>query len=159
MIDSTLCYIEHDGKYLMLYRNKKKNDVNGGKYVGVGGKFEKGETADECVLREVFEETGITLMNSEGLELMEVDDNPTKENQTILFRYRYIVSGKNQISGYLTDKYSEPDEIADIKWIPIKKVRMYDWTSDNHMSKIYEYSPVGKKGYLKKFWELISKGF
>lgn len=61
MIDSTLCYIEHDGKYLMLYRNKKKNDVNGGKYVGVGGKFEKGETADECVLREVFEETGLTL--------------------------------------------------------------------------------------------------
>lgn len=61
MIDSTLCYIEKDGKYLMLYRNKKKHDVNGGKYVGVGGKFEPGETADACLLREVFEETGLRL--------------------------------------------------------------------------------------------------
>ena len=45
----------------MLYRNKKKNDINEGKWVGVGGKFEDGESPDECLLREVFEETGFTL--------------------------------------------------------------------------------------------------
>lgn len=59
---TTLCYIENDRKqYLMLYRNKKKNDVNAGKWVGIGGKVEPGETYDECVVREVFEETGLQL--------------------------------------------------------------------------------------------------
>lgn len=61
MKDTTLCYIEKDGKYLMLHRNKKKNDLNEGKWIGVGGKFEPGETAEECLLREVYEETGVKL--------------------------------------------------------------------------------------------------
>lgn len=61
MINCVLCYIEKDGKYLMLNRNKKKNDVNLGKWIGVGGKFENGESPDECLLREVKEETGYTL--------------------------------------------------------------------------------------------------
>ena len=59
---TTLCYIEQDGKYLMLYRNKKENDINEGKWIGVGGRFEEGETPEECVLREVQEETGLTLL-------------------------------------------------------------------------------------------------
>ena len=63
MKNTTLCYIERDGKYLMLYRNKKKNDINGGKYIGVGGHFEKNETAYDCVIREVKEETGLDLIN------------------------------------------------------------------------------------------------
>ena len=61
MINTTLCYIEKDDKYLMLFRNKKKNDINEGKWIGIGGKFEKRESADECLLREVKEETGLTL--------------------------------------------------------------------------------------------------
>ena len=58
---TTLCYIEKAGKWLMLYRNKKKNDLNEGKWIGVGGKFEEKESPDECLLREVKEETGLTL--------------------------------------------------------------------------------------------------
>lgn len=58
---STLCYIEKDGKYLMLHRIKKKNDVNKDKWIGVGGHFEADETPEECVVREVKEETGYTL--------------------------------------------------------------------------------------------------
>ena len=58
---STLCYIEKDNKYLMLHRIKKKNDVNEGKWIGVGGHFEADESPEECVLREVKEETGYTL--------------------------------------------------------------------------------------------------
>ena len=58
---STLCYLEQDGKYLMLHRVVKKNDVNKDKWIGVGGHFEKDESPEECLLREVREETGYTL--------------------------------------------------------------------------------------------------
>lgn len=58
---TTLCYIEKDDKYLMLHRVKKENDLNHDKWVGVGGKFEQDETPEECMLREVREETGLTL--------------------------------------------------------------------------------------------------
>ena len=60
MFNTTLCYIERDGKYLMLHRVKKQQDINKGKWIGVGGKFEEGESPDECLLREVREETGLT---------------------------------------------------------------------------------------------------
>jgi len=63
MILSTLCYIERDGCYLMLHRVKKDQDVNAGKWIGVGGKIEKGESPDDCILREVKEETGLTLLS------------------------------------------------------------------------------------------------
>ena len=58
---STLCYIERDNAYLMLHRIKKKKDINKDKWIGVGGHFEAGESPEECVLREVKEETGYTL--------------------------------------------------------------------------------------------------
>ncbi len=63
MLNTTLCYIEKDNKYLMLHRTKKENDLNEGKWIGVGGKFEKDETPEECLLREVKEETGLNLTN------------------------------------------------------------------------------------------------
>ena len=59
---TTVCYIENDGKYLMLHRNKKQNDENGGKWIGIGGKFERGESPHDCIRREVLEETGLTLL-------------------------------------------------------------------------------------------------
>lgn len=59
---STLCYIEREGKYLMLHRTIKENDVNHGKWIGVGGHFEVDESPEECLLREVEEETGYRLV-------------------------------------------------------------------------------------------------
>lgn len=58
---TTLCYIEKDDKYLMLHRIKKERDINKDKWIGVGGHFEQGESPEECLLREVKEETGLTL--------------------------------------------------------------------------------------------------
>lgn len=58
---TTLCYIEKEDSYLMLHRISKKNDVNKGKWIGVGGHFEKDESPEDCLLREVKEETGLTL--------------------------------------------------------------------------------------------------
>ena len=61
MILSTTCYLEKDGKYLMLYRDKKESDMNEGKWLGVGGKFEPGESPEDCMRREIWEETGFTV--------------------------------------------------------------------------------------------------
>ncbi len=58
---TTLCYIEQDNQYLMLHRIYKKNDINKDKWIGIGGHFEEGESPEECLLREVKEETGLTL--------------------------------------------------------------------------------------------------
>lgn len=58
---TTLCYIENEDSYLMLHRVKKEVDVNKDKWVGIGGKFEKDESPEECLLREAWEETGLTL--------------------------------------------------------------------------------------------------
>ncbi len=59
---TTLCYIEKDDRYLMLHRVKKQKDVNKDKWIGIGGHFEEGESPEECLLREVREETGLTLI-------------------------------------------------------------------------------------------------
>ena len=61
MFNTTLCYITRGDEVLMLHRIKKKNDLNEGKWIGIGGKFEEGESPDECLLREAMEETGLTL--------------------------------------------------------------------------------------------------
>ena len=66
MKNTTLCYIQREGQYLMLHRVKKKNDVNQDKWVGIGGKFEDKESPEDCLLREVFEETGLTLTDDLG---------------------------------------------------------------------------------------------
>ena len=60
---TTLCYVEHNGCYLMLHRIKKDQDENAGKWIGVGGHMEAGESPEECVRREVWEETGLSLSN------------------------------------------------------------------------------------------------
>ena len=61
MRNTTLCYLERDDRYLMLHRIKKQEDLNRDKWIGIGGKFEEGESPEDCLLREVREETGLTL--------------------------------------------------------------------------------------------------
>jgi 8-oxo-dGTP diphosphatase len=61
VIEATLCYLERDGRILMLHRNRKNNDLHKGKYNGIGGKLEPGESPHDCVKREVLEESGYSV--------------------------------------------------------------------------------------------------
>ena len=80
MKNTTLCYIEQGSRCLMLHRTKKANDENEGKWIGVGGKFEEGESPEDCVLRETWEETGLTLTayRYRGLVTFVSDEWPTE---------------------------------------------------------------------------------
>ena len=80
MINSTLCYLERGDEYLMLHRVKKAHDLNHDKWIGVGGKFREGESPEDCILRETWEETGLTLTEYRyrGLVTFVSDQAPTE---------------------------------------------------------------------------------
>ena len=86
MILSSIIYIEQDGKYLMLHRVRKKNDVNKDKWIGVGGKFEEGESPEECARRETMEETGLTLENLFYRGVVTFTSNDAPGEQMHLFK-------------------------------------------------------------------------
>ena len=77
---TTLCYIEKENKFLMLHRTAKANDENHNKWIGVGGHFEKGESPEDCLLREVKEETGLTLTSYKfrGIVTFVFDEKPAE---------------------------------------------------------------------------------
>ncbi len=126
MILSTLCYMERNGKYLMLHRNKKKNDVNHGKWIGVGGKIESGEAPEECLMREVFEETGCRLLNYRfrGILTFIYDD---KEPEYI---FTYISdSFEGEPAGFECEE-------GELKWVEKKDILSLDlWEGDRPMLK------------------------
>ena len=119
MILSTLCYIEKDGCWLMLHRTKKKNDINHDKWLGIGGKFEEGESPEECLLREVREETGLTLTDYRfrGLVTFVSDEAPTE------YMHLFTATG-------FTGTLRECDE-GTLEWIPIGEVDLLPlWQGD-----------------------------
>ena len=112
MFNSTLCYIENEnGEYLMLHRVKKKNDANQDKWIGVGGKFEDGESPDECLLREVREETGLTLTDyrCRGIVTFTSDEWETE--------YMHLFTA----TGY-DGEIKECDE-GNLEWVPRSRVQ------------------------------------
>ncbi len=110
MLFTTLCYIEKNGKYLMLHRTKKEKDINKDKWLGVGGKFEEGESPEECMLREVKEETGLTL-NSYKLRGI-----VTYVSTVFGIEYMYVFTA-NDFEGDL----AECNE-GELKWIEKEKI-------------------------------------
>ena len=89
---TTLCYIEQGGRYLMLHRVKKENDINKDKWIGVGGHFEAGESPEECVLREVKEETGLDVSNAQGGYLFTYKrENPGEGDNYFVDVYRFVM--------------------------------------------------------------------
>ena len=138
MILSTLCYIEKDGKYLMLHRTKKKNDINKEKWIGVGGKFEEGESPEECIIREVKEETGLTL-NSVKLKGILTFINTICETE-----YIYVFTSND-----FTGKLIECNE-GELQWVDKDKVTSLNlWEGDKiFIEKIKEDTPFFTIKYL-----------
>ena len=117
---ATLCYIKKDGKTLMLHRTKKENDMHEGKWVGVGGKIEKGESPEECAVREVFEETGL---KAEELKLRGLLTFPDFNSSEDWYGYLYVVE---KFSGELIES---PE--GDLKWVEDSKLFDLDmWEGD-----------------------------
>jgi 8-oxo-dGTP diphosphatase len=110
MINTTLCYIERDGKYLMLHRTKKQNDLNESKWIGIGGRFMDGESPEDCVIREVKEETGLTLTSYRYRAIITFvsDRYPTE--------YMHLFTSESYM-GELIDC----DE-GELEWVPKDKV-------------------------------------
>ena len=119
MILSTLCYIEKDKEYLMLHRTKKKNDINKDKWIGIGGKFEDGESPEECIIREVKEETGLTL-NTYKLRCIVTYVSTNWETE-----YMYVFTSND-----FTGELMECNE-GDLQWIRKDKItELNTWEGD-----------------------------
>lgn len=116
MINTSLCYLEKDGKYLMLHRVKKEKDVNRDKWIGVGGKFEEGESPEDCARREIFEETGLTVKNLNYKGIVTFDCPPYETDYMHLFT-------STEFEGELKEKCDEgvPKWVlkSEIKNLPI----------------------------------------
>ena len=116
---TTLCYLEQDGNYLMLYRNKKQNDINQGKWIGVGGHLEGTESPEECLKREVKEETGITLTSYRFRGIVTFVPRPDQ----VEYMCVYTADG---FEGELTDC----DE-GELKWVKKEEVMNLNlWEGD-----------------------------
>ena len=116
---TTLCYIEKDDCYLMLHRTKKKHDVNHDKWIGVGGKFELEEMPEECLRREVKEETGLTLLKYRYRGILTF----IAEGWESEYIHLYTAS---EFAGELT----ECNEGA-LEWVPKEKIEMLPiWEGD-----------------------------
>ncbi|MBO5178696.1 MAG: 8-oxo-dGTP diphosphatase [Lachnospiraceae bacterium] len=124
---TTLCYIEKDDSYLMLHRVKKEKDINKDKWIGVGGHFENGESPEECLLREVWEETGLKLTSFRlrGIVTFSTDVYPTE------YMFLYTADG---YEGEIT----ECNE-GNLEWV--KKREVYQlpvWEGDKVFFRLLE---------------------
>jgi 8-oxo-dGTP pyrophosphatase MutT (NUDIX family) len=129
-----------NGKLCILANKRGKGLPNhAGQWNVVSGYIDYDETLLQACVREVHEETGIDISDVR-LELMEIDDKPARENQTILFRYCGFLRKEQLAKSSITSQYAEKDEVDDIKWIPVDDVEQYEWTSTNHMLKIKNYA-------------------
>lgn len=111
MKNTTLCYIKQNDKYLMLHRTKKSDDPNEGKWIGIGGHIEEGESPEECVVREVREETGLILKEFRYRALI------TFTSDLYETEYMHLFTA-DKIEGAITDNCEE----GELEWIESDKV-------------------------------------
>ena len=124
---TTLCYIEQDGKYLMLHRTKKEKDISKGKWIGVRGHAEWGESPEECLLREVKEETGLTLTSYQFKGIVTFISNQCEEEELMCLFHADAFEGQ----------LAECNE-GDLQWIEKEKVpSLPTWEGDAIFLKLF----------------------
>ena len=133
MKNTTLCYIENDGCYLMMHRVKKKVDCNQGKWIGVGGHCEEGESPDECVVREAREETGLKLTNVCARGLVTFCSDKWEMEYMHLFT-------ADCFEGKLVSECNE----GELAWIPKDQIHTLSlWEGDKIFLKLLEDGAEG----------------
>ena len=115
MKKTTLCYIENKGRRLMLYRDRKPDDPNEGKWLGIGGKIEDGETPDNCVSREVLEETGLILKSFHFCGVVKFRADSYEDEDMYLYTSSDFVPAKVFAE---TGEYEPPDcDEGRLEWV------------------------------------------
>jgi 8-oxo-dGTP diphosphatase len=152
MLLATLCYIKRDGQTLMIHRNKKPNDMHAGKWNGLGGKFETGETPEACIMREVQEETGLVIHNPRLHGLLMFPNFKGNDWYVFVFTAR-------EFDGELIES---PE--GELEWIPDEKLTGLNlWESDHiffpwlengkFFSAKFDYDGDAMTGYKVVFHE------
>jgi len=147
MILTTLCYIEKDGAYLMLHRTKKEEDINAGKWIGVGGKFLPGESPGECLVREVMEETGLTLTSFRFRGFITFSQEESEETEYMCLYTADAFSGADaaRVTEGETVKSSEGSEMpvpvdcseGELRWVKKEDVLLLNlWEGDRAFLKL-----------------------
>ncbi|MCI8631933.1 MAG: 8-oxo-dGTP diphosphatase [Lachnospiraceae bacterium] len=124
---TTICYLRQNGQILMLHRIKKKVDLNHGKWIGVGGKFEPGESPEECICREVLEETGLRLIEPRLRGLVTFNfENPEAALADWDTEYMFIYVC-DTFDGELTADCPE----GELRWVPEDEIPQLSlWEGD-----------------------------
>jgi 8-oxo-dGTP diphosphatase len=148
---ATLCYMKHNGQTLMVLRNKKPGDIHAGKWNGLGGKFEPGETPEECVIREVREESGLEIANPRLHGLLMFPG--FKGNDWYVF-----VFSAAEFSGELIDspegelRWIADEEMGSLSLWPSDRF-FFDWMREGKFfSAKFLYEGDEMKGYEVKFY-------
>lgn len=139
MINTTLCYLEKNKSYLMLHRTKKEKDVNKDKWIGIGGKFEEGESPFDCIRREVKEETGFLLNKVEYRGLVTFLSS-TSDGAEPCYELMHV---------FWSDDFSKPDasnsldlpecDEGELEWVPKEKMNdLPHWEGDELFLELIE---------------------
>ena len=134
MKKTTICYLENDGSWLMLYRDRKPGDMNGGKWISVGGKVEEGETPNECVVREVLEETGLRLRSRVFHGVIEFRSDVYEDEDMYLYSSSDFVPADEEAARIFeeTGRYEPPQcSEGELAWVPHgKMLDLPTWEGD-----------------------------
>ena len=145
MEKSVVCYLKRDNQYLLLYRNKKENDYNEGKWIGVGGHIEKNETPDQAVIREVKEETGLDVRSLKCSGEVLFINNDYEEMMYV----------------YEIDDFDGQEIVCDegdLRWIPIEDIYCYPmWEGDKEfLPLLINHAPYFKMELIYKNKDLVT---
>lgn len=144
---ATICYIDNGEAFLMLHRNKKENDIHHGKWIGVGGKLEAGETPQACARREILEETGLEVTD---MSLRGIITFPNLTPNCDWYAYVFKITG---FEGELIDC---PE--GDLEWVPYDQVLMKpSWEGDwRFQSWLLENKPFFSASFSYEADKLVS---